>query len=134
MNDDAHMAALHQITPHPSECRDHRIELEGTFKGHLAQLPCSEQGHLQLHQVLRAPSRLTLGVSRNGASTPLSNLCQCLTTLIIKKPLFPYPQSKSPLMHSLAEWLGFEGTEPLCVQIHKKDHVFYLLNPNSFSD
>ena len=35
--------------------RNHRIiellELERTFKGHLIQLPCSEQGHLQLHQV-----------------------------------------------------------------------------------
>ena len=32
------------------------FELEGTFKGHLVQLPCSEQGHLQLDQVLRAQS------------------------------------------------------------------------------
>jgi len=36
----------------------HRIresfELEGTLKGHLVQPPCSAQGHLQLHQVLRA--------------------------------------------------------------------------------
>ena len=39
------------------------FELEGTFKGHRVQLPCSEQGHLQLHQVLRAPSSLTLSVS-----------------------------------------------------------------------
>jgi len=36
-------------------------------------------------RLLRAPSSLTLSVSRNNASTtPLSNLCQCLTTLIIK--------------------------------------------------
>lgn len=26
------------------------FELEGASKGHLVQLPCSEQGHLQLHQ------------------------------------------------------------------------------------
>ena len=44
------------------------FELEGTLKGHLAQLPCSEQGHPQLHHVLRAPSNLTLGVSKCGAS------------------------------------------------------------------
>ena len=25
------------------------LELEGTLKGHLVQLPCYEQGHLQLH-------------------------------------------------------------------------------------
>ena len=27
------------------------LELEGTFKGHLVQVPCNEQGHAQLHQV-----------------------------------------------------------------------------------
>mgnify|MGYP001851912454 CR=1 FL=1 len=27
------------------------LELEGTFKGHLVQLPCNEQGHAQLDQV-----------------------------------------------------------------------------------
>ena len=26
------------------------LELEGTLKGHLVQLPCNEQGHLQLGQ------------------------------------------------------------------------------------
>jgi len=30
------------------------LELDGTFKGHLVQLPCTEQGHPQLRQVLRA--------------------------------------------------------------------------------
>jgi len=29
--------------------------LEGTLKGHLVQLPCNEQGHLQLHQVAQSP-------------------------------------------------------------------------------
>lgn len=37
----------------------HRItesfELEGTFKGHLVQLRCSEQGHAQLNQVAQSP-------------------------------------------------------------------------------
>jgi len=28
-----------------------RSELEGTLTGRLLQLPCDEQGHLQLHQV-----------------------------------------------------------------------------------
>ena len=32
------------------------FELEGTLKSHLVQLPCNEQGHLQLHRVLRALS------------------------------------------------------------------------------
>jgi len=49
--------------------------LEGTFRGHLAQPPCSEQGYLQLDQVLRAPSNLGLNVSRDGTSiASLGNL------------------------------------------------------------
>ena len=49
---------------------------DGSVEGHLVQLPCSEQGYLQLHQLLRAPSNLTLGVSRDGApTTSLGNLC-----------------------------------------------------------
>jgi len=31
------------------------LELEGAVKGCLVQLSCSEQGHVQLHQGLRAP-------------------------------------------------------------------------------
>ena len=99
MNDDAHVAALHQITPHPSECRDHRIELEGTFKGHLAQLPCSEQGHLQLHQVLRALCSLTLDVPRNreGIHSLLSGQPVPEPHHIYCKKLINYIQSKSAL-------------------------------------
>ena len=60
-------------TVHGVGCKDlESFELEGALKGHLAQFPCSDQGHLQLHQVLRAPSSLTLGVCRDGASTTSS--------------------------------------------------------------
>jgi len=42
-----------------SEILFHRITewfgLEGTLKGHLLQLPCSEQGHLQTDQVAQSP-------------------------------------------------------------------------------
>ena len=61
------------------------LGLEGIFKGCLDQLPCNEQGHLQLHQVLRAPSSLIWSIARDGTSTTsLGNLCQCFTTLSIK--------------------------------------------------
>ena len=61
--------------------QNHRIELEETFKDYLVQLPCNEQGHLQ-H---RAPSRLTLNVFKDGASTTsLGKLCQHLATLTVK--------------------------------------------------
>lgn len=59
------------------------FELEGTLKDHLVQLPCSEQRHLQLEQVLRTPSSLTLNVSGDEASTSSpGSLFQCLTTLL----------------------------------------------------
>ena len=65
--------------------------LEGSLKCHLVQLPCNEQGHLQIEKVLRAPSGLTLSVSRDGASvTSLGNLFHCLITLTVKTfSLFP---------------------------------------------
>ena len=31
------------------------FELEGTLKGHLVQLPCNEEGNLQLHQGAQSP-------------------------------------------------------------------------------
>ena len=41
------------------EAADHRtmewFVLGKSFKSHLAQSPCSEQGHLQLHQVAQSP-------------------------------------------------------------------------------
>ena len=36
------------------------LQLQGTLKSHLVQPSGNEQGHLQLHQMLRAPSSLTL--------------------------------------------------------------------------
>lgn len=54
--------------------------LEGTFKGHLVQPPCTEQ-HLQLDQVAPCPTKVTLSVSRDeAATTSLGSLCQCLTS------------------------------------------------------
>lgn len=44
-------------------------ELEGTLKGQLVPLPCSDQGYPHLHQVLRAWSSMTLNISKDVAST-----------------------------------------------------------------
>jgi len=67
------------------ECSTESFELEGSLKGHLVQLPGNEQGHLQLHQVLRAPSSLTLSVSKGwDTTTSLGNPFQYLTTFIVK--------------------------------------------------
>jgi len=40
--------------------------LEGTFRGHLAQPPCSEQGHLQLDQVAQSPVQPGLECFQGG--------------------------------------------------------------------
>lgn len=57
--------------------------LEGTLNDHLVPLLCREQGHPQLQLVLRAPSSLTVNITRDAAS--LGNFVQCLNTLIVKK-------------------------------------------------
>jgi len=79
-----------------TDCNTHNISLmivtiiewfglEGTFRGHLAQPPCSEQQYLQLDQAARSPIQPGLERFRGGASTTsLGNLCQCFTTLIVK--------------------------------------------------
>ena len=68
-------------------------ELEGTLKCCLFQpLVGVLNGWGYLHQIglLRALSSLTLNVSRDGVSTTtLVNLCQCLTTLMVKNFLYP---------------------------------------------
>jgi len=61
------------------------FELEGTLRGLLVQPPFSEQGCQQPDQVFRAPSSLTLNVSRGRTfTTTLGNVLQYLTTLSVK--------------------------------------------------
>lgn len=38
------------------------FELEGTFRSHLVQLSCNEQGDLQLNHVVQSPSSLIVNV------------------------------------------------------------------------
>jgi len=72
--------------------------LEGTFRGHLAQLPFSEQGHLQLEQVAQGPVQPDLecfqglGIySLSGQPVPVFHHPHC-------KKFLPYIQSKSTLL------------------------------------
>jgi len=108
--------------------------MKRTFKGHLVQLLCNECTHLQPHQVLRALFSMTLNVSRDEAlTTSLGNLCQCFTTLIVKKTtkqeqLFPYIQFKSPL-------LKFEAISPCLVTTDpaKESVLFFPVAPLRYS-
>jgi len=96
--------------PEREQSKYHRIkelfELEGPLEGHLVQLPCNEWGHPQLHQVLRAPSSLTLGVSGNGVSTTsLGNLCQCPE---IPNTAFSFSQLSSPFQNCSGKYVRWE--------------------------
>ena len=100
------------------------FELEETINGQLVQLPCNEQGHLQLDYARRSSSSLTLNVSRDRApTTTLGNLFQCFTTLILKY-FFSYIQSKSPLFY-------FETISPcpITADPDKESVPFFLTVP-----
>ena len=60
----------------PEGNNNHRIielfEMEGTLKGQLVQLSYSEQGHLQLHQVVQSPIQPDLEFLQGGAIHHLS--------------------------------------------------------------
>jgi len=73
--------------------------LEVTFKGHLAQHPCSEQGHLQLDQVAQSPIQPDLecfqaqGIDHlSGQPVPVFHHPHC-------KKFLPSIQSKSTLLY-----------------------------------
>ena len=57
-----------------------KIESEGiSFKAHLVQPLCNEQGHLQLHQIAQIPVQPALECFQGGGIYHL-----CLITLIMK--------------------------------------------------
>jgi len=59
--------------------------LEGTLLIIQFQHSCHRQGHLPLDQVAQSPVQPALNTAREGAATAsLGNLCQGLTTLIVK--------------------------------------------------
>lgn len=59
----------HSASPsHPNSAIGY-FNLEGTFKGHLVQFPCSKQGYPQPDRVSQGPIQSDLVCSRDGAST-----------------------------------------------------------------
>ncbi|KAK4823100.1 hypothetical protein QYF61_025838 [Mycteria americana] len=57
--------------------------LEGTFKGHLVQPRCNEQGHLQLDQVAQSPLQPDLMFPGMGHLQPPWATCLCSTIPIV---------------------------------------------------
>ena len=106
----------------------HRIiesfELEGTVKGHLVQLLCHEQGHLQLNQSAQSPIQPDLeclqgrGIHHiSGQPVPVAQHPYC-------KKLFPYIQSKSHVFLFEAIFLF-----PVTTDSAKMSVPFFLIAP-----
>jgi len=55
------------------------LELDGTFKGHLVQLPCNEMGRAQLHRV--AQSLVQPGLQSLSGTVHPPHLTMCTTKL-----------------------------------------------------
>jgi len=110
---------------------NHRITecfgLEGTFRGHLAQPPAVISDIFNYIGLLRAPSKLDLNVSRDGASTTsLGNLSQCFTTLIVKNNFFLISRlnllsfSLKPLLLVLSQQASFPVISVFLISFQKK--------------
>ena len=108
------------------DCIIEFLELEGTFKGHLVQLPCNEQRHPQLDQVAQGliqPHLESLqGQGTNHVSRQPFPMCHYLHC----KRLLPYILAKSIFF-----WL--EAISPCSVTIDTAK-VFPLLSCSSSLD
>jgi len=114
--------------------------LEGTFRGHLAQPPCSEQGHLQLDQVAQSPIKPDLECFQGWGTSHLSGQpgCQAFTTLIAKN-LFLIPSltlssfslKPSPLVLLLLALL--KSPSPAFLQVCFKYWKATIRSPADFS-
>ena len=78
------------------------FELESTIKGHLVQLPCNKQGHLQLDQVAQSPVQPDLECLRgwgihhtSGQPVPVFNHFYCIYLFLIFSINLPYFSLKS---------------------------------------
>jgi len=76
--------------------------LEGTIKGHLAQLPCSEQGHLQLDQVVQSPVQPDLerfqgwGIDHLSVQTVKQHVSHRFPSLHSRLGRLEWPQQQGP--------------------------------------
>jgi len=93
--------------------------LEGTFRCHPAQPPCSEQGHLQLDQVAQSPVQPGLGCFQgwglhclSGQPVPVFQHPHC-------KKFLPYIQSKSTLFYPC----------PITTGLAKKLFPIFFISP-----
>jgi len=73
------------------------IELEETFRGHLVQPPCSEQGHLQLDQIAQSPVQPGLECLQGSGLHCLSGQSVPVFYHPHGKKFLPSIQSKSTL-------------------------------------
>jgi len=71
--------------------------LEGNFRCHLAQSPCSEQGHLQLDQAAQSPIQPGLECFQGWGTYHLSGQPVTVFHHPHGKKFLPYIQSKSTL-------------------------------------
>ena len=69
--------------------------LEGTFKDHLVQSPCNEQGHLQLDQVAQSPVQPGLECSQGWGIYHLSGQPVPVFHHPHYKKFLPYIESES---------------------------------------
>ena len=108
-----------------------------TFKGHLGQPSCSEQGYRQPDQVAQSPIQPSLECSRDGASiTSLGNPFQCFTTLTVKNffliPNLNLPSlSLKPLLHGLSQQALLKRMSLSFLQPHFRYQKAALRSPHS---
>ena len=111
--------SLFHESPYSQIVQNHRIteyvELEGTFNGHLVQLPCNEQGYLQLNQVAQSLVQPDLEIlqgrdfhSISGQHVPVPHQPHCKRPFLISNLNLPFlslkqfPLVTQTLLKSLA--------------------------------
>jgi len=98
--------------------------LEGTFRGHLSQPPCSEQGHLQLDQAAQSPVQPGLECFQGWGLLYLSGQPVPVFHHPHGKKCLPYIQSKSTLSQ-------FKAIAPCPISTGPAEKIFPIPNGES---